>query len=341
MNISFIIPIYNTPEQKLLNCLNSFNNLQNLEYEVVLIDDGSDSYIQEICDQYTKNSDVFCYYRKTNGGVSEARNFGIRKAKGDYIAFVDADDYIIPSAYTRDIISIDSEIILFDLIVKNKTEERICALGNAKMEGFYNVEMLFSAFFNDSRIGGPVAKLFKRDFLVNNGLKFDTKMIVAEDADFLCCIIDKMNTIGKRCYYVNLPAYVYDYSPITNDTRIKRNPPIVLNNYLHISNKKIELINKLSFDLKLKKIYLRKTNNSIIHTLYSFTAVLISNGSLTPKIEAEIIEATNELRMKFKTFQTSKTLSSNYYLWCLSHRHWKLIKIYVLMKAVYRRILIN
>lgn len=341
MNISFIIPIYNTPERKLINCLNSFNNLQNLEYEVVLIDDGSDSYIKSICDQYTKNSDVFCYYRKVNGGVSEARNLGIRKAKGDYVAFVDADDCIIPNAYIIDLFNNDSEIILFDLIVKNVKEERICVFGNQRESGWYTLEELFIAFFNDSRLGGPYAKLYRRKFLIDNNIQFNTGMIVAEDADFLCRIIDKLYVMGEKPYYINIPAYIYNYSSLTNNLRIKNNPSIVLKNYLHISRKKMELIERLSFDSVAKQTYLNKARNSIVKTLYSFTASVLSYGILNNELEADIMKSAKMLRDNYYIDKTSNTIISKFYLWCIIHKHWYAIKAYSIAKTMYMRLLLR
>lgn len=95
--ISIVIPIYNTPIEKISRCLDSICSGELKKIEIILIDDGSCeefslSY-RSLCSNYEKVR----YYRKKNGGASQARNYGIDRATGEYITFVDADDYISSS----------------------------------------------------------------------------------------------------------------------------------------------------------------------------------------------------------------------------------------------------
>lgn len=93
--ISIIIPIYNTPQSSLLRCLDSIKNQEYSNYELILINDGSRSDLSEIyCDLSQKYGATYLY--QSNKGVSHARNRGIREASGDYIAFIDSDDTIMP-----------------------------------------------------------------------------------------------------------------------------------------------------------------------------------------------------------------------------------------------------
>ncbi len=101
MLISVIVPVYNTPPDKLSRCLNSILSDDTTEVEVVLIDDGSQQAMsaqyQEMCGTYRNIQ----YYRKENGGPALARNYGVEKARGTYAAFVDADDYVSKQCFRQ------------------------------------------------------------------------------------------------------------------------------------------------------------------------------------------------------------------------------------------------
>ena len=91
--VSIIVPVYNV-EAYLEKCLDSLVNQTLKDIEIIVVNDGSPDNSQEIIDEYQKKYKQIKAYKKENGGLSDARNFGIKKATGDYIAFVDSDDYI-------------------------------------------------------------------------------------------------------------------------------------------------------------------------------------------------------------------------------------------------------
>jgi glycosyltransferase involved in cell wall biosynthesis len=91
--ISVIVPVYNV--KKYLNkCIDSLLGQSISDYEIILVDDGSTDGSGQLCDEISKKSDRIHVYHKPNGGLSDARNYGIEYAKGDYITFVDSDDYV-------------------------------------------------------------------------------------------------------------------------------------------------------------------------------------------------------------------------------------------------------
>lgn len=91
--ISIIVPIYNV-EKYLRMCLDSIENQTYSNIEVLLIDDGSTDDSGKICQEYVARDSRFRYIKKENGGASDARNFGIARAKGEYLSFVDSDDWL-------------------------------------------------------------------------------------------------------------------------------------------------------------------------------------------------------------------------------------------------------
>ncbi len=90
---SLIVPVYNVAPY-IQRCLQSISDQTYQNIEVLIIDDGSTDGGDTLCKNYTQRDNRFIYYKKTNGGLSSARNYGLKKASGDYILFIDSDDYI-------------------------------------------------------------------------------------------------------------------------------------------------------------------------------------------------------------------------------------------------------
>lgn len=91
--ISIVVPIYNV-EKYLRQCLDSILNQTYQNFECLLINDGSPDNSADICREYVEKDSRFKYFEKENGGLSDARNYGIRQSKGSYITFVDSDDWL-------------------------------------------------------------------------------------------------------------------------------------------------------------------------------------------------------------------------------------------------------
>ena len=115
--ISIVIPVYKV-EKYLEKCIESVLKQTYTNLQIILVDDGSPDNCGKICDEYAKRDSRIDVIHKVNGGLSEARNVGISKAKGRYIGFVDSDDYIKENMYE----------ILFNLIKKYNADASICNL---------------------------------------------------------------------------------------------------------------------------------------------------------------------------------------------------------------------
>lgn len=117
--ISVIVPVYNV-EEYLNKCVDSIINQTYKNIEILLIDDGSTDTSGAICDDYSQRYDNVKTYHKKNGGLSSARNFGIERASGEYLGFVDSDDYIHKEMYER----------LYSLIKEYDADLSECLLTN-------------------------------------------------------------------------------------------------------------------------------------------------------------------------------------------------------------------
>ena len=100
MKVSVIVPVYNV-EKYLAKCLDSLINQEFFNYEIIVVNDGSTDNSQEIIEEYAKRYDIIKDVFKKNGGLSSARNYGLEKASGKYITFVDSDDYVDENMYLK------------------------------------------------------------------------------------------------------------------------------------------------------------------------------------------------------------------------------------------------
>lgn len=166
--ISIIIPIYNV-EDYLPHCLDSIVAQTYPKLEVILVNDGSPDHCEEICQQYIERYPHFKYYYKENGGLSDARNYGIERATGKYIGFVDSDDYILPDMYQilyKDLVGKDADIATVGY-------EMVCAHGTKKQDQEYSLEVFsqeeaIKHLFSNKKIENYVwNKLFKASLFEN------------------------------------------------------------------------------------------------------------------------------------------------------------------------------
>ena len=161
--ISIIIPIYNA-EKELERMLQSIQNQSVTEYEVIMIDDGSRDKTAEICKKFARHDARFQYYHQENKGVSIARNYGLWKSQGEYIAFVDADDEI-----DRNYLEIlmqacrYADIAVCDVVVEcNGIEIKRFTGEDAVLSKEEAINLLLKRKVINS---GPCAKLFKREII--------------------------------------------------------------------------------------------------------------------------------------------------------------------------------
>ena len=115
--ISIIVPVYNV-EQYLEKCVNSIINQTYKNLEIILVDDGAIDTSGKMCDELAKIDSRIKVYHKENGGLSDARNYGVERATGEYIGFVDSDDYIDSEMYEK----------LYEVIKKENTDVAECNL---------------------------------------------------------------------------------------------------------------------------------------------------------------------------------------------------------------------
>lgn len=183
--VSVIVPIYNV-EKFLPACIQSLIDQTYKNLEILLVDDGSPDGSGAICDEFAAKDDRIVVIHKENGGASSARNAGLDAATGDYIAFVDGDDYIQPDMYE----------FLMDILLKYDADISRCGMvritGDIREEwGIYTKEpVIRNTKESICDVGeaygilpvSPCNKIFKKSVIEN--VRFDTRFVYAEDTLF-------------------------------------------------------------------------------------------------------------------------------------------------------------
>lgn len=187
--ITIIVPVY-CMEKHLNRCIESILNQTYRDFELILIDDGSTDTSGVICDTYAETDNRVRVFHKQNGGVASAKNFGIERAEGDYLTFVDSDDFIEPF-YLMVLVqankSHDTDLIIggvnyCDEIKFKKTSSLTLRQETIKRENFkYKVPDLL----DERALNYHVAKLYRRTIIEKYSIRFtDFRETGADDTVF-------------------------------------------------------------------------------------------------------------------------------------------------------------
>lgn len=201
--VSVIIPVYNV-EKYLPKCLDTVINQTYKNLEIILVDDGSPDNSGKICDEYAGKDSRIKVIHKENGGVSSARNVGINTTKGNWIAFIDSDDWIEEN-YVEELLkntSKDIDIVQcgYNRVVENKKEQINCD-GNDKIK---NQEEFLTCCLNPQTAYGLCNMKIIRSDIVKD-VRFNEKIVVCEDALFNIEISKNMNNFK----IIKKPLYNY------------------------------------------------------------------------------------------------------------------------------------
>lgn len=268
--ISVIIPIYKV-EEVLPRCIRSVCNQTYRSLEIILVDDGSPDNSGKLCDEFAKKDNRIKVIHKRNGGLSDARNAGLLVAEGDYIAFLDGDDFIIDNAFEvlmEQATKYDVDVLVANALRIYENGKKVEDLMREKV--FQQEVMTGLEYFTQSLDQGSMSfcawiSFCKRKFLIDNSLYFK-KGILHEDNEWTPRILLK----AGRVRYINFKFYNYIIreGSITTSKDMTQNGIDIINTcydlekiYISIQNKKtkMKLMDNL-LDLYLAAIYLGKLN---------------------------------------------------------------------------------
>lgn len=212
--ISVIVPVYNT-EKYLRRCIDSVLAQSFIDFELLLINDGSKDNSGTICDEYAKRDNRVRVFHKKNGGVSSARNIGIENAKGKWITFVDSDDTLTKNALELMHANNNEDIIIG--AIKFEISQTIQHVEwNSSIVELKDFKLFLNLNIDTMILRSPCFKLFKKDIILKNHIKMDEKIVFGEDSLFVAEYLiycKSIHSIKNVCYnYYNIGGeYVHKY----------------------------------------------------------------------------------------------------------------------------------
>lgn len=244
--ISIIVPVYNV-EEYLKQCLDSILEQTFSNYEVILVNDGSTDSSGLICQEYAEKDARIRYFEKENGGLSDARNYGIEQARGDYLTFVDSDDFLDASHLS----------ILYNALVNNDADISIANYANYQTSTATFYLHTFGEYYE--KIYTSEELIDDLSFLERNDLSFSTiwgslykkrvfsflrfpKGVIGEDV----ALIYKMYTQVDKIVYVHKDTYIYR----ENDSGISKSKiyPLVTAQLNHVAER-LALLAIMGYDV--------------------------------------------------------------------------------------------
>lgn len=211
VEISIIVPIYNA-ENYLETCVKSVLNQTFKDFELILVDDGSTDNSLDICNKLSSLDNRVIVFHQENAGSSSAKNTGISLARGNYISFCDSDDTIdcdyIQNLY-QGVLLHNADVCVGNVAFTRMKESDIIARRTVDMTaGVFNLKAFmayYPQYMPNAVIGAPWNKLYKRSIIVENELRFNTKIKNNEDTHFNFEYFAKCKTV----YVSETPYYNY------------------------------------------------------------------------------------------------------------------------------------
>ncbi len=255
---SIIIPVYNS-EKYILDCVVSVQNQTYSNLDIILVDDGSTDSSRSIIEKLILNDNRMRYFYKSNGGVSSARNYGLNKARGEYISFIDSDDFISEN-YVESIMElIDNNIDMIALghLRYNEISKTSVVVKHNFTNKTYTSNELKQIIIDDGRFNGftvasACAVCFRMSILRENNILFDETVKYNEDGLFtseyvLHCNNNIIINYSKAYYF-----YRFNNSSATQQ--------IVEND--------VEYITSMDNIIKRLSIYIHDSNNISVQISY-------------------------------------------------------------------------
>lgn len=199
--ISIIVPVYKA-ETFITRCIESIISQTYPNWELILVDDGSPDNSGHICEEFAQRDSRIHVFYKPNGGVSSARNLGIESAKGEWITFIDSDDYILPNYLENLSEGADDDLIISGSQRFGDSEDDYHLPESRKYEIHEFIKMVFEAKSEEnlytSCISYPWGKLLRTDIIRCNHLTFDTNMKLSEDTCFMLQYLELIREVSFK-----------------------------------------------------------------------------------------------------------------------------------------------
>ena len=274
MLISVIVPIYNA-EKTIQKCVGSLLSQECGGVEIILVNDGSTDGSGALCRTFAQEHPQIRLIEKENGGVSTARNAGLDIARGAYICFVDSDDYVSPDYFAeirRALAENDWELIRFSYCVDDdihtKTRRSVSFAAETRRDA---LPRIIEEICNKA-LNGPVAKVYRRDIIEHNAIRFPVGASVAEDRAFNISYSLHVNN------YMVSPKTIYCVNT-QNEQSLSRKQHADLDAQFQITGRYLsEAIGSAQIPEAEKEQYRRAINFGVCRSIYRDAKELLRTG---------------------------------------------------------------
>lgn len=325
--VSIIVPIYNV-EKYLDRCMESLINQTLRDIEIIMVDDGSPDRCPQMCDEYARRDSRIKVIHKKNGGLGYARNSGLEVATGEYIAFVDSDDYVDVRMYEHmyhelEKYSVDAVICAFNIIFKDKVHPE-------SINGFTNSNQIINVLgdylpnyiatlpdsTSDQLYGYSVWNiLYKHSIIKDHNIKFDSERIyVSED------ILFNIGYMSNAEKILLCPDYLYNYCHNDNSLTTIYRP----DRYKGIIRLWKEVcVRALPLQDKLQKPISLNTDRLLLNkTLYTICDAIKALGYWTAEKEVSKIVSNSELKRVLSNYPIEKMpYQLRLFYWLVKKKH--------------------
>ena len=302
--VSIVMPMFNV-EEYVSAAIDSVKKQTFENWELLIIDDGSTDDSNLIAQKYTQTDHRIKLFCKKNGGLSDARNFGLERASGEYVHFFDSDDIIQPDFYEK----------LLSAIIGNKYDFVICGYfkdvenldGSINSYPFYydlidsqkiNENQFFE--FYDYLFNYAWNKIFKTSFRKNNGLLFENGLSIIEDKEFMSKVIN----FNPVFLIINYIGYRYQLR-----NRVTLNNKFT-SDFVKTHLMGLEIQNKIFIHFCDNSVLLNQQRGKLaIHTaMWIFNSILKSSNNKKTKMNYIKLVVNNKFVNHFSKFYVSKSI---------------------------------
>lgn len=200
--VSIIVPVYKA-EKTLSRCINSILSQSYADFQLILVEDGSPDDSGLLCDRYSATDPRIRVIHQANSGVSIARNKGISLATGDHILFVDSDDYL-DSEYISQLLMHKSDLTICGIETRDDKDHFLYHSQYSPVCYAAKEDINFPQLYEELLLYSPYGKLFRRDFIMDNEIRFNPGITWGEDGMFVADYmkhIQTLNVIDYTGYY--------------------------------------------------------------------------------------------------------------------------------------------
>ena len=300
MKVSVIVPVYNA-EEFVVECVNSIRNQSIQDMEIICINDGSTDQSAELLTAISKEDERMIIVHQTNQGVSVARNTGLSLAKGEYITFVDADDYIEPTYLAS----------FFEFATADLISSRLSTLQTFEGLAYNQVyprevieEVLYPMMLKGDQFNAVWSKVFKNSVIQNNNILFPKGQKLGEDAHFIMQYLRHAQDIT----FVENDKYIYRENTLSATRFVKDD------SFFNQMFEEFQFDHRKNFDMVLQEEHIRKlkTNRLLQAFMAALSLYFRGNSVLTyPQRKEYIKKALNEINFLLKDEEYNYFLSKS------------------------------